>query len=157
MTLKDKESLITQIQEFNELLKKMDDIYHQLAKNSGLSDTAFWIIYTIKNEKETYKQKDLCDMWSYSKQTINSALKKLEEQNIIKLVSIPENKKDKKLVLTQYGEEIAKKFIEPVNKIEKKALTKIDEKERTELIRIFQKYINEMHKETEDFINKEET
>ena len=49
MENRDKEDIIVQIQEFNQLLKKMDYIYHKLAKNSGLSDTAFWIIYTIKN------------------------------------------------------------------------------------------------------------
>ena len=118
------------IQEFNQLLKKMDNIYCKLAKSSGLSDTAFWIIYTIKNEKETYKQKDLCIMWSYSKQTINSALKKLEEQNIIQLVAVPENKKDKKIILTEYGEHIAEKFIKPVNEIEKNALNEIKEKNK---------------------------
>ena len=138
------------IQEFNQLLKKMDSIYCKLAKSSGLSDTAFWIIYTIKNEKETYKQKDLCVMWSYSKQTINSALKKLEEQNIIQLVAVPENKKDKKIILTEYGEHIAEKFIKPVNEIEKNALNEI--KEKNKLINLFKKYIKEMDKKTNQFI-----
>lgn len=144
----------TLIQEFNQLLKKMDSVYNKLAKSSGLSDTAFWIIYTIKNEKETYKQKDLCIMWSYSKQTINSALKKLEEENIIQLVSVPENKKDKKILLTEYGEQIAREFVEPVNEIEKKSLNKI--KEKNKLIKLFKEYIEEMDKETNQFINNKE-
>lgn len=142
------------IQELNQLFKKMDNIYYKLAKNSGLSDTAFWIIYTIKNEKETYQQKDLCVMWSYSKQTINSALKKLEEQNIIKLVSVPNNKKEKKIILTEYGEQIAKKFIEPVNVIERTALNKI--KEKSKFIYLFKEYIEEMNQETNQFIKKQE-
>lgn len=149
------DEIITIIQEFNQLLKKMDSVYNKLAKSSELSDTAFWIIYTIKNEKETYKQKDLCDMWSYSKQTINSSLKKLEEQNIIKLVFVPENKKDKKIILTEYGEQIAKELIGPVNEIEKKSLRNI--KERKEFIKLFKKYIETMEEETEKIIkNKEE-
>lgn len=149
------DEIITLIQEFNQLLKKMDSVYNKLAKSSELSDTAFWIIYTIKNEKETYKQKDLCDMWSYSKQTINSSLKKLEEQNIIKLVFVPENKKDKKIILTEYGEQIAKELIGPVNEIEKKSLRNI--KERKEFIKLFKKYIETMEEETEKIIkNKEE-
>ena len=138
------------IQEFNQLLKKMDSIYCKLAKSSGLSDTAFWIIYTIKNEKETYKQKDLCVMWSYSKQTINSALKKLEEQNIIQLVAVPENKKDKKKKKIKYSENITEKFIKPVNEIEKNALNEI--KEKNKLINLFKKYIEEMDKKTNQFI-----
>lgn len=157
MKNKDKKDIIMQIQEFNELLKKFDDIYHKLAKKSGLSDTAFWIIYTIKNDNKTYKQKDLCDIWSYSKQTINSALKKLEEQNIIKLMPATDNKKDKKIVLTQYGEEISKKYIEPMNEIEEKSLSNIDKNSREQLLKVFREYTEELSKETEIFIHKEET
>ena len=143
------------VNEFNQLLKRMDNVYDTLAKSSGLSDTAFWIIYTIKNEKETYKQKDLCIMWSYSKQTINSALKKLEEQNIIKLVSVPENKKDKKIILTEHGEKIAQKLIDPVNEIEKKSLESI--KNKKEFLDMLNKYIEMMEYKTKNFIdNKEE-
>ena len=142
------------IQELNQSFKKMDNIYYELAKNSGLSDTAFWIIYTIKNEKEAYQQKDLCIMWSYSKQTINSALKKLEEQDIIKLVTVPNNKKDKKIILTEYGEKIAKKFIEPVNVIERMSLNKI--KEKRQFVHLFKEYIEEMNQETNQFIKRQE-
>lgn len=150
---KDDENTLV-IQDFNQLLKRMDNVYDNLAKSSGISDTAFWIIYTVKNEKETYKQKDLCVMWSYSKQTINSALKKLEEQNIIKLVAVPENKKDKKIVLTEQGEKIAKKLIEPVNEIEKKSLASI--KDRKEFLNLFKKYIETIEEETKKLINNKE-
>lgn len=142
--------IINLIKEFDQLQKKLDSIYNRIAKYSGLSDTAFWIIYTIKNEEETYKQKDLCNMWFYSKQTINSSLKKLEEQNIIQLIGVPENKKDKKVVLTEYGKQLAKELIEPVIEIEKKSLENIQE--RREFLNLFKKYIEIMEKETKKFI-----
>lgn len=150
------DEIINLIKEFDQLQKKLDSIYNKIAKYSGLSDTAFWIIYTIKNEEETYKQKDLCNMWFYSKQTINSSLKKLEEQNIIQLIGVPENKKDKKVVLTEYGKQLAKELIEPVIEIEKKSLENIQE--RREFLNLFKKYIEIMEEETKKFIknNKEE-
>lgn len=140
-------------QELNQLAKKLDNVYYQLAKSSGLSDAAFLIIYTIRNEGETYKQKDICTLYSYSKQTINSALKKLEEHNIIKLVSVSGNKKDKKITLTEYGEKIAKELIEPVAKIEKNSLNKL--KERDKLVELLKEYVEEMEKETEQFLNND--
>lgn len=149
--------IINLIKEFDQLQKKLDSIYNKIAKCSGLSDTAFWIIYTIKDEEETYKQKDLCNMWFCSKQTINSSLKKLEQQNIIQLVSVPENKKDKKVVLTNYGKKIAKELIEPAIEIEKKSFENI--KKRREFLNLFKEYVEMMDKETQIFIesNKEET
>lgn len=146
------DEIINLIKEFDQLQKKLDSIYNKIAKCSGLSDTAFWIIYTIKNEKETYKQKDLCNMWFFSKQTINSSLKKLEEQNIIQLICVPENKKDKKVVLTEYGKQLAKELIEPVIEIEKKSFENI--KKRREFLNLFKEYVEMMDKETQIFINK---
>lgn len=132
-------------QEFNQLLKRMDNVYGEFGKNSGLSNTTFWILYTVKEEKTPYKQKDLCDMWLYSKQTINSALKKLEEQNVIELITVEGNKKDKKIVLTEKGKKIVEEFILPINKIEKKALESIEKK--TEFLKSFRKYIETMEGE----------
>lgn len=146
------EEIIVFIQEFDQLQKRMDSIYNKLAKSSGLSDIAFWIIYTIKNEKETYKQKDLCNMWFYSKQTINSALKKLENQNIIQLISVPENRKNKKVILTAQGKKLAKELIEPVIEIEKKSLKNI--KERMEFLNLFKRYVEMMEEEADNFIEE---
>lgn len=146
------DEIIILIKEFDQLQKKLDSIYNKIAKCSGLSDTAFWIIYTIKDEKETYKQKDLCNMWFYSKQTINSSLKNLEKQNIIQLIGVPENKKDKKVVLTEYGKQLVKELIEPAIEIEKKSFENI--KKRREFLNLFKEYVEMMDKQTQIFINK---
>lgn len=34
----------------------MDDVYHSLARHYGLSDCAFWILYTIRENDEKIKQ-----------------------------------------------------------------------------------------------------
>lgn len=59
--------LLTQ---FNNLYKEMDDVYHSLARHYGLSDCAFWILYTIRENKDGYTQSQLCEMLSLSKQTL---------------------------------------------------------------------------------------
>lgn len=141
------------VQEFNQLQKKMDSIYKRISYNSGISDTAFWIIYTVKNEGDMYKQKDLCNMWFYSKQTVNSALKKLVEQNIIQLISVPGNKKDKKVILTEYGKQLANELIEPVNEIEKKSLKNIGK--ISEFLELYRLYIDTLESETQKIIKKD--
>lgn len=42
----------------------MDDVYHSLARHYGLSDCAFWILYTIRENKDGYTQSQLCEMLS---------------------------------------------------------------------------------------------
>lgn len=42
-----------QITLYNQLIKEMDDLYRVYAKNCNLSETAFWILYCIRErEKE---------------------------------------------------------------------------------------------------------
>ena len=36
---------INEIKEFNQLYKELDEMYHILALNAGLSDSAFLILY----------------------------------------------------------------------------------------------------------------
>lgn len=146
-------SIDMQLTLFDQLLKKMDDSYHQFAKYSGLSDTAFWIICAVQDEKETYIQKDLCHMWSYSKQTINSALKKLEENNLIELVLTPKNKKDKRVILTSAGEKIAKEMVIPLMKAEKQAFGNLTKEERKQLLSLIQKYEKLLRIETNRMIS----
>lgn len=82
--------LLTQ---FNNLYKEMDDVYHSLARHYGLSDCAFWILYTIRENKDGYTQSQLCEMLSLSKQTVNSALKTLKRRVISGLSLLRETRK----------------------------------------------------------------
>ncbi len=135
---------------FDQLLKKMDSQYHQFAKHSGLSDTAFWIICAIQDEEEVYIQKDLCNMWSYSKQTINSALKTLEQKGIIYLELLEGKRKDKRVLLTEKGKVLAEEVVSPLLKTEKEAFSKLSSKERTNLLKTIDKYINILHNEIKE-------
>ena len=57
--------------EYNQLFRELDNLYHNYAKSCGLSDSTLWILYSIYEDKEIHTQKDLCESWSYSKQTGN--------------------------------------------------------------------------------------
>ena len=57
----------------NQLYKKQDDLYHEYAAHFGLSDTAFWILYSLCETEDTYTQNMLADMWHLPKQSINSS------------------------------------------------------------------------------------
>jgi DNA-binding transcriptional ArsR family regulator len=73
---------------YNQLLKECDTIYHTAAVNSGLSDCAFWILYTVQDTEHIYTQSEICDNSSLPRQTVNSALKKLEKDGYLTLQRI---------------------------------------------------------------------
>lgn len=101
---------LNHLKTFNKICKEMDIVYHSYAKNSGLSDMAYWILYSIAESDEYFTQRDFCNDWFFAPQTVNSALKDLEKKHIIFLEAVPENKKNKLIKPTEYG----KKFIEQV-------------------------------------------
>ena len=67
------------LEEFNQLYKTLDDIYHKYAKSRGLSDSALWLLYSLRSSSSAHTQSELCSAWHYPPQTVNSVLKNLEK------------------------------------------------------------------------------
>lgn len=142
-----KESIHVQMAEYNQLLKNMDDLYHNAARKCGLSDSAFWVLYSIKESEGPCTQKELCESWFYSKQTVNSTLKQLEERGILKLELAPGSRKNKQIFLTEKGEQLTEEKILPVMKAEYRALAGFDDEERRAFLNLARKYIDQLRTE----------
>lgn len=138
---------------YNQLFKELDLLYHNYAKYSGLSDTAFWIIYSIQERSDAYTQKELCDNWSYSRQTVNSALKNLEQQQLIQLIPACDNRKNKQIFLTPLGNALAERVIIPLIDAEKKAFSKLGKEDLDEFLNLTQKHNDLLHVEINKIIN----
>ena len=119
------DSMVEKIVVHNRLAKEIDELYQMYAKKSGMSETAFWILYCVRERKEPYTQKELCDLWSYSRQTINSALKNMQAQGLIQLVLAQGNRKNKQIVLPLQGEELVKQVVDPLLQAEKRVFSKM--------------------------------
>lgn len=52
-----KDPIAAQLAAFNQLYKEMDEIYHVYAKEQGISDTVFWILYSLYENNSSYIQK----------------------------------------------------------------------------------------------------
>ena len=75
------------------MYKENDSLYRRLARHFGLSESAFWILYTLEEFQQPVTQAQLCEYLSLSKQTINSGLKQLEQEGYIHLSSGPGRRK----------------------------------------------------------------
>ena len=126
---------------FNQAHKKMNVIYHNYAKSAGLSDAAFWLIYSLYERGRPCTQKDLCNSWLYAPQTINTALKGLEQKGLIALSFLPGNKKNKQISFTKDGEALLQMKILPLVQAEERSFERLGEEEREKLITITQKHI----------------
>ena len=127
------------LREFNRLYRKYDNICHELALAAGLSDSAFQILYALCNRGGSCPLHDICSLFGASKQTINSALRKLEETHMVYLESNGGRKK--KACLTEHGREIVQHTVARLILEEDQILKSWTAKEQELYLSLTQRYL----------------
>ena len=93
------------IQRFNHLWGEMEGIYHDISLQMGLSDSVSKILYTICDKGDHCPLSLICRQNGLSKQTVNSAIRKLEQQGVVCLKAADGKAKD--VYLTEAGKQLA--------------------------------------------------
>jgi DNA-binding MarR family transcriptional regulator len=82
------------LKRFNYLSGEIEAVYHEAALKFSLSDSAMLVLYAICNNGESCLLSDIIHLSGASKQTINSALRKLEAEGIVRLEAVNGKKKN---------------------------------------------------------------
>lgn len=128
------------MEEIMALLKIYDKLYYEWSKNSGMSESAFYILMTVWEKDGSCTQADICEYWSYSRQTVNSALKLLEDGGYLALIEQKFGRK-KMIVLTELGREYAARHIAPLLRLDKEVWEGIPKEERAVCIGVINKHL----------------
>ena len=120
-------------------------LYHRLAR-------AFWLLYTLRSEEAPLTQTQLSEQLSLPKQTVNSALKKLVEEGVLRLEAADGNLKNKRVCLTEAGEAFLRRTVDRVFGVESAAAARLTEEERSALVALSQKLLDAFRAETEAFL-----
>lgn len=94
-----------EMKRFNHLISEIEATYHEIFWKLKLSDSAIQVLYTICNDGQDCLLQDICYHTGLSKQTINSAVRKLEAEHAVYLE--PVGSKSKKVCLTESGKQLA--------------------------------------------------
>ena len=127
------------LKEYNSLWREIEMLWHEIAWKAGVSDSAFAILSTILELGEGCLQRDICDMNYISKQTIHSAIKKLEQEGLI--VFGQDSGKDKRVYLTPQGKAFARERILPSADAENQVFAEMSKQESSELLRLTELYL----------------
>lgn len=68
----------------NELYRRTDELYHEVARSMGLPDCAFEIMYSLW-EHDGLTQAQLCKTSFSTKQTVSSSIKRLCEEGLVEV------------------------------------------------------------------------
>ena len=98
---------LTSARDIDVLYRESDKLYYELARDCGLSETAYWIMYALEVSGGSVTQRQIAGDFSYSKQTVNSALKTLEARGLVELAPAEGDRRSKLVSLTEEGERVA--------------------------------------------------
>ena len=101
---------------FNHLVGEIDGVYHEMSLKLGLSDSAMIVLYTICDSGSSCPLRDISLRSGLSKQTVNSALRKLEAEGVVYLE--PVSARSKSVCLTEAGQALAAKTAGRIIRIE---------------------------------------
>ena len=143
--------------ENNQLYNETALLYHQLARAFGLSDCAFWLLYTLREEEAPLTQTQLSELLALPKQTVNSSLKRLAENGCVRLAAVGGNLKNKQVLLTEQGDALLRRSIDRVFQLEDQAAGKLTAEERADLLALERKLLNAFQAETDRFLARSGT
>lgn len=127
------------LRQFNRITKDIDDVYRQMAKKYGIGECSFWIIYTLRLADKPLTQSSICSQMYQPKQTVNSAVKKLESDGLIKSVFL-DDKRKKFIILTEKGKAAANSTADMVIDAETQSFSRFPEEKRRLLLEMLEDY-----------------
>lgn len=126
------------LKRFNQLITQIDAVYHDVALKLGISDSTLKILYTVCWCGGECLLSEITS--GVSKQTINSALRKLEADNIVYLKAFEGRKKT--VCLTEKGYDFVKDTVLRLIAIENAIFDSWSDEERTAYMELTKRYLS---------------
>lgn len=122
------------INDYNALVKACDDIYRAAARRYDLSESMLWLLYLCRVSEEPLTQAEAVAQLYLPKQTVNSALKKLELQGMVRLEK--EGQLRKRIHLTPAGEALCTRTADHIIAAERTAFSSLSGEEQAQLLKL---------------------
>ena len=132
--------MMHELKRFNYIPTEIDAAYHKAAQKLGITDSAMMILYFVCDNGGSRMLSDICRLSGVSKQTINSALRKLETEGIVTLNA--SGGKKKTVTLTEAGKEYAKEKVLPIMKIENEIFSEWTKQQREMYLSLTQSFLD---------------
>ncbi len=138
--------LNTQLKRFDLLVSEIDNVYHQAAQKLGLTDSAMMILYALCDGGGECMLGDITSC--VGKQTVNSALRKLEADGMVTAEQAGGRKK--KLRLTESGRQLAENTVSRLIRIENEIFDEWSSEDKAAYIELTQRYLTMFKEKTKE-------
>ena len=141
------QELFDSICKINCLNEEIESLYHQASVKLGVSDSVSFVLYMTYINNGNCLLYDIYKSSGISKQTINSAIRKLENEDIIYLEKY--NGKSKIVCLTEKGKEYTNQTAKKLYEAEFNTFQDWDNKELELYLKLMEKHRNSFKKQIE--------
>ncbi len=136
--------------QYTYLAGEINALYHEAAVKMGISDSVQNILYVLSEKDGKCLQSEISKLTGISRQTINSAIRKLEKEELVYL----EQGKGRNtiLCLTEKGEKFSLEKIYPLREIERKIWNEWTPEEQQQYLTLTKKYRDGLKKYLKDIL-----
>lgn len=139
---------MNEVKRINYLHSEINNVFHEMSQQMGLSDSVSCILYTICNFGDSCLLTDIINMTGIPKQTVNSALRKLEGDGYLQLETTQTRRK--KVVLTEAGKLLTRKTAEQMIRMENEIYASWTEEERQLHLALTQRYLDQLKEKAKE-------
>lgn len=138
-------NLSDKIHRMNYLISETDALYHQACLKIGLADSVMRVLYTIHDHGESCLLSDIYKGSGISKQTVNTAIRKLEKDEILYLEQY--KGRAKRVCLTEQGKEYVLNTAARIFATESEVFSSWSQEEIDAYIHLLEKYMQSFQKQ----------
>lgn len=135
---------------YNRIISEIEEVYHEIARKQGFSDSAMAVLYTLADHDGKCGLSELVRLSGVYKQTINSALRKLEKEEIVYLE--PAGGRSKRVCFTEKGGALARETVGRVIDAEKKIYSSWSREEWELYTQLTQRYLDQLRQEIKEIL-----
>lgn len=132
-------------QRLNKACSELSCLYHDISVKLGLSDSESMILYLLYDAEEPLTQSEIANATGLSKQTLHSAVRKLEGEGIVTLEKL--DAKSKQLVVTQKGAGIVAQKIRPLIELENRVLASWPKEDQLKFLALIEQFKDQFEHE----------
>lgn len=136
------------IDRFREATNEMDRVYNLIARASGVSPTEFWVL--IYADEGTTSQSAIAHVLGASRQTVNSACAGLVRRGLVTLADDPDNRRLKRVELTDAGRDFAARYVRPMEQAEESFWNRIPADQRVLLSDLLEQFAASLEQDWHD-------
>lgn len=126
----------------NHIQGEIEAAYHDAALKFGLADSTQFILYTICYLGDNCPLSEVVRMTGISKQTVNSAIRNMEKNDLISLTAA--TSKTKNIILTAKGRELAERTVIRLMKTEDDVFAEWPEEDVQKYLELNERFLNSL-------------